>query len=104
MRSSRASPPRCASAMKRGVRNTRSRTRSSGATSKASNIGYTLKRSPSRTRYEKSTDTPLTRISSTSVCGTPIASIAFFTVAARAHENSNSRLRRRGAMKSFNSS
>jgi hypothetical protein len=37
------------------------------------------------------------------VCGTPIASIAFLIVAARAQANSNSRPRLAGAMKSFSS-
>jgi len=46
----------------------------------------------------------LTRIISTSVCGTPSASIMCLAVAARAHGALNSRRRRSGARKSFSSS
>jgi hypothetical protein len=52
---------------------------------------------------EKSTDSPSTRISSTSVCGTPSASIACFTVACAAQSYAKVVRRLAGCRKSFSS-
>ena len=46
-----------------------------GVISTALKHGYTSMSSSGRTMYEKSTDTPLTTINSTSQCGTPSDSI-----------------------------
>jgi hypothetical protein len=104
MRKWRASLPRCTSATKRGSRSARGRSRTSGVMSRLSNIGYTATRSPPRSTWAKSTDTPSTRMRSTSGCGTPTDSIASFTERARSISTAKPTLRRSGGRKSFSSS
>ena len=57
----------------------RARSLVTGVMSGRSNTGYTATRSPPVSRLVKSTDLPSTSTRSTSVCGTPIASIASLT-------------------------
>jgi len=71
--------------------------------SSASNTGYTAMRSPGPTRWAKSTDSPFTRITSISVCGTPTDSITSLTAGVPAISHAKLRWRRAGATKSLSS-